>query len=134
MNKDKLDKILSTIKLWKNRPYKTRSIKRQLSQKNSIFRNTLCSLLKLWREYRSLAIIAKIVQINKKKLSDTLQKYSRAYKDRRHRTYGKRLMRHIDKERNKTNFKYRTFYRYVAFQNDFDRLEFLKKYLNELIK
>ena len=36
--------------------------------------------------------------------------------------------------RNKTNFKYRTFYRYVAFQNDFDRLEFLKKYLNELIK
>jgi len=101
MNKDKLDKILSTIKLWKNRPYKTRSIKRQLSQKNSIFRNTLCSLLKLWREYRSLAIIAKIVQINKKKLSDTLQKYSRAYKDRRHRTYGTRLMRHIDKERNK---------------------------------
>ena len=46
----------------------------------------------------------------------------------------KDLKDRIDKERNKTNFKYRTFYRYVAFQNDFDRLEFLKKYLNELIK
>ena len=46
----------------------------------------------------------------------------------------KDLKDRIDKERNKTNFKYRTFYRCIAFQNDFDRLEFLKKYLNKLMK
>ena len=46
----------------------------------------------------------------------------------------KDLKNRINKERNKTNIKYKTYFKAAAFQNDFDRLEFLKKYLNELIK
>ena len=44
------------------------------------------------------------------------------------------LKNRIDKERDKTNIKYKVYFKASAFQNDFDRLNFLKKYLNELIK
>jgi len=44
------------------------------------------------------------------------------------------LKNRIDKERDKTNIKYKTYFVATAFQNDFDRLNFLKKYLNKLMK
>lgn len=72
----------------------------QFKLKNSNFRKKLALYLKLWREYHSIAKISKLLNINTHILSKSLS-YSKAYSNRKHRRYGDRMRRGIEKERNK---------------------------------
>lgn len=96
----KNSKILNAIHKWETKKFKTKFLKKQFLQKNSLFRNMLAGLLFLWREYRSLVVLEKITNISTGRLCK-LMKYCSAYNNRKYGSYGTRIMRNIERNKNK---------------------------------